>query len=668
MVILGINAGYNFPYENKYHVYTGGHNHDASACLLVNGKVIYAIEEERLTRIKHTTSFPYMSIQACLKHGGLQFDDIDVIAIMGEEKEHNITLMQDYLNNQHNEMSYFSHREILKSNFEKSIGVNISDKKIHFVNHHVAHASSSYYMSGFKDSLVLVIDGYGDNASGMVLTGINGELKRLKSLKEYYSLGDFYLTGIAFLGYSEYDEYKVMGLAPYGNAERYKNIFRKLYRLWPDGEYELFPSYFSRLFADKIQIRKKGEAFKQEHMDFAAGLQAATEDVFMHIVKHYRQKTGLDYLCLSGGVTQNCSINGKIYYSRLFQKMFIQPAAGDAGGSVGAALYVYHKLNPENKPNKQPHTYLGIPLSDDMSVEQTLRQFDSFIEYQYEESIVEKTSELLAGGSIIGWVQGRSEFGPRALGNRSIIADPRPAENKDIINQMVKKREAYRPFAPSVLSECVGEYFEVPNSQEFDYMNIVLQVREDKRSMLGAVTHIDGSARVQTVQKQTNPLYWKLIQAFYEKTGLPILLNTSFNNNAEPIVDSCADAVICFLTTKLDYLVVGNYVVRRKKYSITEYDQYKIVLPKHIQLRRKTMQIMEGDTRVQNELYFISMFKQRIIDEDIYQVLLRAIEGEALSKILADYLPDQKRALYDAVLELWRERYIQLIPRSEVDK
>ena len=666
MVILGINGGYNLPYENRYHVYKGGYEHDASACLLVNGKVEYAIEEERLTRIKHTTSFPYMSIQACLKYGGLLIHDIDAIAIMGEEKQHNLVLMQDYVNNQHSERSYFSYRELLKSNFEKSLDVCISDEKIHFINHHVAHASSSYYQSGFQDSLILAIDGYGDNASGMVLTGINGEMKRLKSLKDYYSLGDFYLTGIAFLGYSEFDEYKVMGLAPYGNAERYHKLFRKLYRLLPDGEYELYSHCFTHLFADKIQIRKKGEEFKQEHMDFAAGLQAAIEDIFMHIVKHYRQETGMDHLCLSGGVAQNCSINGKIYYSGLFQKMFIQPAAGDAGGSVGAALYVYHKLNPEHRPNKQPHTYLGSKLGDDMSVEQTLRQFDSFIEYQYVEDVAEKASVLLAGGSIIGWVQGRSEFGPRALGNRSIIADPRPPENKDIINQMVKKREAYRPFAPSVLSEYVGKYFEVPkDGQEFDYMNIVLQVREDKRSVLGAVTHINGSARVQTVQKQTNPLYWKLIQAFLVKTGVPILLNTSFNNNAEPIVDSCTDAVICFLTTKLDYLVVGNYVVCRINHSITEYDRYKIILPKHIQLRRKITQITEQDIRVQNELYFVSVFKQRIIDEDTYHVLSRTIEGEALSKILADFLPDQRNALYDEVIDLWRERYIQLIPRSE---
>ncbi len=659
MFILGLNSGYNLPYENLYNAPFAGYNHDTSACLLKDGEVVCAYEEERLTRIKHTNAFPLQSIKACLDYAGISMQEIDAIAFMGEEKHHNQELMKHFFYNQHFETNIYTFRQLIKRNFETAFGEKLDEKKIHFTNHHVAHACSSYYMSGFKDSLVIAIDGYGDAASGMIFAGENNELKLLHSMNEFISLGNFYGDAIAFLGYSIFDEYKVMGLAPYGNDAKYKKVFNKLYKLLPGGQYETYPYLLNPIFVDIFNIRKKGEEFTQDHMDFAAGLQQATENIFLHIVHSYQQKTGLKNLCLSGGVAQNCTINGKIYYAGIFDGIFIQPAAGDAGGSIGAAINTAKQLDQTIQFNKQQHTYLGKPLADDSRIEKTLKKYASFLDYRFEGEIVQKTADMLTEGKIIGWVQGRSEFGPRALGNRSIIADPCPAKNKDIINKMVKKRESYRPFAPSVLSEYVDAYFKVPNSaQEFDYMNIVLSVKEDKREQLGAVTHVDGSARVQTIQKRTNPLYWSLVKAFHDRTGVPILLNTSFNNNAEPIVDSCEDAIICYLTTDLDYLVIGNYIVSRKEDKNQNYSEVKIGLPCNMQLQSKKQQISNKNIISLYEIYNISAYRRRVIDEDMYCFLQACLTGKKVGEIAEGYDEQTMEKIYCEIKDLWKERYL----------
>ncbi len=374
---------------------------------------------------------------------------------------------------------------------------------------------------------------------------------------------------MSFLGYQRFDEYKAMGLAPYGNPRTYEGLFQRMVRLQPEGRYALASEQESLMMLMGepwllAKARRKGEPFSQEHKDFAAGLQQCLERVVQHVVGHFQRATGTRRLCLSGGVAHNCTLNGRLMRSGLFERIYIQPAAHDAGNALGAALNVLREAGQPVPKVLMPHVFLGKAIGSADEIKARLAAWGSLIQAQKTASAPETAAELIAQGAVIAWVQGRSEFGPRALGNRSILADPRPAENKRIINAMVKKREAYRPFAPSVIEERLTDFFEVPPGADgAPFMILALPVRPEARAVLGAVTHVDGSARVQSVSRVDNPRYHALIEAFGRRTGVPVVLNTSFNNNAEPIVDSVDDAVTTFLTTGLHFLVIGDWLVRK---------------------------------------------------------------------------------------------------------
>jgi carbamoyltransferase len=450
--------------------------------------------------------------------------------------------------------------------------------KMTFCSHHIAHAQSAFLLSGFPSSLVVCLDGGGENAPGPDLSGLIGHFdgERFSVLCEHRaeerSIGLWYRTAMALLGYRLFDEYKVMGLAPYGRRETFEELASTWYRLLPEGEFSLASSDPMKFFLGAQsyglveQARRRGEPLTQTHKDLACALQQSVEKVIVHVVTHFREKTGERSLCLAGGVAQNSSANGRLLYSGLFDRIFVQPAAYDAGGALGAALHATIDAR-RIRPSRLRHVFLGTDATADArGVLAELESWSPLIQFEaVGDDLERRTAGLLAEGKVVGWVQGRSEFGPRALGNRSIVADPRPAGNKDRINAMIKKREGYRPFAPSVLEEQADRFFELPDREtDLGFMTFVVRVKEAQRGLLGATTHVDGTARVQTVSAGANPRFHRLIAEFGRLTGVPVLLNTSFNNHAEPIVESARDAVVGFLTTGLDALAIGRCLVYAK--------------------------------------------------------------------------------------------------------
>ena len=562
MIVLGLSGGVDFVVDDDFDLPFNAY-HDSAAVLVRDGEVIAGVEEERLNRIKHTNKAPGRSARFCLEYAGIEPSQLDAVAFYETEPFFARELQRMHLADP-TRRALFTPRALIQRLFRHEFGAEIEAHRIHFVDHHVAHAVSAYTMSGFDDALVVTLDGQGNGVSGSVYDGDGPELKSLRRMATRDSLGHLYWDVIKFLGYGLFDEYKVMGMAPYGDPERYRDLFSTFFDLLPDGEYRLYRERVLELFGI-ARPRRRGEEFTREHQDIAAAVQAVTEEIGLHVLQHFQRATGRSRLCLAGGVAHNCSLNGKVLYSGLFEQIFVQPAAHDAGGALGAALEVHAQLRPDEPIVPAQHVYWGRSVASNDEVGELLTRWGDLIEAERSVQIVERTADLLASGQVIGWVQGRSEFGPRALGNRSILADPRPAENKDIINRMVKKREGYRPFAPSVPKEDVDRYFVTTATQkDFPYMSVVLDVRSEWQGKLAAVTHVDGTARIQTVCRDANPRYWELIRAFGDRAGVSVLLNTSLNNHAEPIVDSARDAVTCFLTTELDGMVIGDWLVRKR--------------------------------------------------------------------------------------------------------
>ncbi|APO46205.1 hypothetical protein BS614_20710 [Paenibacillus xylanexedens] len=656
MYILGLNAGPDLVYEETSD--SGlAYSHDSAAVLLRDGKVVAGIEEERLNRMKHSSKAPVQAIRYCLEQGGIGIEEIDYIAFY---------LSFERARSELNETRQGILRYILIA-----FGYEFPSERILFINHQLAHAMSTYAMSGFEQALVFSVDGSGDGISGMILSAENKQMKTLYELPRAHSLGDFYERIIQFLGYKRFDEYKVMGLAPYGDPSVYRTFFKKFYSLLPGGDYRIHV-HLPLLF-DLVPPRKKSEPFNQQHKDIAAALQESLEEIVTHIVTHYQKVTGHKQLCLAGGVAHNCTMNGKLLYSGLFKNIFVQPAAHDAGAALGAALCVHYKQRPQDPFYPLEHLYWGPHIGNDAEILETLSPWESWLEWEYVgDELIERTAELLADGSVIGWVQGRSEFGPRALGNRSIIADPRPAENKEIINAMVKMREGYRPFAPSVLEEKAADYFEVPGGMEKSpYMIFVLNVKEDKRKLLGAITHVDGTARIQTVSSQTNPRYWSLIRAFEALTGIPIILNTSFNNNVEPIVDSATDAIVSYLTTKLNYLVIGNYLIRKKAVSDEAILHLYPKLPCYAVLYKKRGRGGEGQLETKAQVCRNDSESSNMpISVELFELLAQANGKRTFQNIIvAVHGQDELlcRSLAAEMHKLWSHRLVELSPAVHED-
>jgi carbamoyltransferase len=548
--------------------------HDSSAVLVRDGTVVAAIEEERLNRVKHTTCFPVHAINYCLQQVGVGLEAVDAISTDWEEEFIDMHIVRQTLEAPGGTVpghellhctQYPSIREYIGMAFRHAFNVDVSHK-IRFCKHHLAHLYAAWYPSGFQDALVLCVDGIGDGLSGLVAHCNEAGVKILRYFPPLQSLGNFYARAISALGYARFDEYKVMGLAPYGDPAAFEELFSNSYRLLPEGRFTLSSNAenTSHFLKAGIRGRRRGEPFTQWHKDFAAGLQLALERIAVHVVRHYQQATGARRLCVAGGVAHNCSMNGRLLQLNLFDSVYVQPAAHDAGNSLGSALAISRELGVRPAAGVFPHVFYGTNIGGSEVIGERLARWSPLLEAERVADAPREAARLIAEGAVIGWVQGRSEFGPRALGNRSILADPRPKENKDLINAMVKKREGYRPFAPAVLEERLQEIFELNGPASIAAnMTFVLPVRAEMREVLGAVTHVDGTARVQCVIREFNERFHSLIAEFGRLTGVPVVLNTSFNNNCEPIVDSIDDAIVCFLTTDIQYLVIGDWLVRK---------------------------------------------------------------------------------------------------------
>ena len=547
---------------------------DTAAALLVDGRLVAAAAEERFDGQKHSRKFPAQAIDYCLTAGGISPSDLDYVAhpfdYGGDEP-----FFSDQSSFYRELFTEVLAPEQVKGLAERQLGVDLSGRFVP-VRHHLAHAETAFAPSDFGEALVVVSDGVGERHSASVYVGNRSGLECITSVSATNSLGIVYGLVTMYLGFEFGDgEYKVMGLAPYGDARVYRDQFAEhCIRVRSDGRYDTpillqnatdqDKETFRPALAEMERIfgprRHPGEQISQRHKDVAAALQKATEAAHLHFVTHYQKETGMEHLCLAGGVALNCVANGLLLRSKRFKDIFVQPAAGDDGAALGAALNVARQIN-------EP---VSIPAGSsfgpgDTALNAVKRASDAAQDVEWEifeddDALLTAVAERLASGEIVGWFQGRMEFGPRALGYRSILADPRPDDMQSRINQLIKKREGFRPFAPAIPVEKADEFFEIDadEAHAFSNMLFVAYVRESYRALLPATTHIDGSARVQTVDAEVNPLFWRLLHAFGKRTGVPIILNTSFNVAGQPIVRTPEMAVQTFLTAGLDACVVGR--------------------------------------------------------------------------------------------------------------
>ncbi len=565
----------------------GYFGHDASAALLLDGKVIACASEERFTRLKYSlnltgnTLLPENAIKYCLNYAGINIKDVDLVAHYCRfDKsiiEKRLELLKPLISVEDEKkvgesyskiFSTMMERELIIGQFERMTGA--IPKKFVQVRHHEAHAASAFYPSGFAESLIFTIDGTGELESSLVAVGKEKTIREIGTTLLPTSLGALYLIITVFLGFKTLgDEYKVMGLASYGNANKYRKVFDQLVVLGENGQYHT--PWLSKTGLKEFLIENLGNSrgangqFEERHADIAAALQESLNKAVLHTLKYFQTVTQLSNLTMAGGVALNCTLNGVIARSGLFKNIFIQPASSDEGCSAGAALYAYFNANGkiDHKKFKWDDVYFGPGYTKDEIVE-TLNQFKKDVFPTKYVNIAKAAASQIAKGKVVGWFQGRMEFGPRALGNRSILADPRDSGMKDKINEKVKRRESFRPFAPAVLEEDANEYFDMTGLEDSPFMLFTVPVKKDKYNIIPAVTHVDGTARVQTVSLKTNPRFWNLINEFKDITGLPVLLNTSFNIKNEPIVCSPKDALSCFLSTNIDCVAIGDYLVKKR--------------------------------------------------------------------------------------------------------
>ena len=665
MLIMGICGGFDPLYEERYQL---GRDfvHDGASVLVEDGEVVAGIEEERINRIKHSNKSFFLSLRHCLAARGAKLDDVDAFAYYATEPF--LTQSLRALDLYRPEIgTHPDARGLLAAMFAREFGRAPAPERLTFVDHHLAHAMSAYAASGFEDALVLTVDGAGEQVSTTVGEVRDGKFHVLRVKPVVDSLGFFYLEVIRFLGYTIFDEYKVMGLAPYGDAGRYRAVVSTFYALLPDGEYRIFKERVLALL-DVLPPRRRGEPFRQEHMDLAAALQAALEEIVLHVLGHFARATGQARLAIAGGVGQNSTMNGTILRSGLFRDVFVAPAAADSGCALGAALAVARERDPARPRRRLAHVYWGTDVEAPDVLEPMLARWSDLLRYRRLDDAPAEAARLIAGGAVLGWVQGRSEFGPRSLGNRSIVADPRVAGHKETINAMIKKREGYRPFAPSVLAERVRDFFEVPTAEErFPFMSFVLPVREEWRARLGAITHVDGSARLQTVSRDVNPRFWSLIAAFERLTGVPILLNTSFNNNVEPIVDTVEDAVVCYLTSGLHYLVAGDFLVEKHALEPERIRDLRVSLPVAAELVR-SYRSAGYDRRVDAWAvrWNYDATREQALSPAAFD-LLRSSDGRATLRELIERqapAPAERRAILEEMLALWHDRWVVLRPAT----
>jgi carbamoyltransferase len=575
MIVLGINA---------YHG-------DASAAILVDGELKAAVEEERFERVKHWAGFPKRSVEYCLESVGARLEDVDHVAIGRNTRAHLLDKIL-YVMKKRPSVDFIKDRaanmlKVRKPKNELALALGVDPERLraqqHNVEHHRSHQASAYYCAPYDESAVVSVDGFGDFVGAMWAIGQKNQMNVLKRVGFPHSLGLFYSGMTQYLGFPRFgDEYKVMGMSAYGQPEeKLMQKVRQIVRLTDDGGFELGLEYFQhhtkgiamtwvgeprydQIFSDKMvellgPLREKGQPVDDRILAIAACVQKRYEEAYFHMLSTAARLTGSRNICVAGGCGQNSLANGKVLLRGQFDDIFVQPASYDAGTALGAALYTHHHILGNQRTWKMEHSYWG-PGYTDNQIEQMLKDEKADYKVLPDEEMFKVVARAIADGGIIGWFQGRLEWGARALGHRSILANPLRPDMKDILNLRIKKRESFRPFAPAILMEAVGDYFEQTKPDPF--MVKVYKIKPEKRAAIPAVTHVDGTGRLQTVTKEEEPKYYGVIKAFGEITGVPILINTSFNEN-EPIVCTPKQAYDCFKRTRMDMLVLGNCVLAK---------------------------------------------------------------------------------------------------------
>lgn len=573
-----------------------GVGHDSAAALLQNGKLVAAAAEERFCRLKHATARggrtlgPRQAAEFCFRQVGASFEDVEHIAFYCDFSEEalreRIAAMEPHLVPEIRQRVIDAYHAVyagtvcnarIAEEIAELFDGRIGSAEIHFVPHHLAHAASAFYSSGYRESGVLTIDGFGEKSSSIFAIGGLDGLKVLEETLLPSSLGMLYMMMTAYLGFRPLDgEYKVMGLASYGDPKTYAKEFAELIEQQPDGSCLTtklvradFRAYIEELLGP---ARTTGGPVTRREMDIAAALQKGFEDAMLDRMAYLKTKYGIDRICLAGGVALNVVMTGRLARSGLFKQTYVFPASGDDGASVGAAQYLLHDILREPPPDAPVRTMsLGPAFSGDQ-VARALENHVGKLAYHKLDNVEEAVADALVEGKVVGWFQGRMEFGPRALGNRSILADPRTEEMRDVVNVRVKLREEFRPFAPAALAEFSDDYFDMHGVVRSNFMEYVVPARKLGAENAKAVVHVDGSARIQTVERAQNEPFWKVIEAFRRRTGIPIVLNTSFNVRGEPIVCTPEDAIRCFISTNIDMLVIEGYMVVKRVGKVLEED------------------------------------------------------------------------------------------------
>jgi predicted NodU family carbamoyl transferase len=663
MIVLGISGFFNLADRPSYRTVSPHFYHDAAAALIIDGEVVAAAEQERFDRIKHSNNFPLDAISSCLDVAQTRYTEIDRVAFFFAEDHTDRTLLSLHVTE--GEKKFKFARDFILEALDSRFGSKLASEVITFVKHHDAHAACAHFdRNAVGNALVCVVDGAGEKDSISLYIGTPDRLTLLKQYARELSIGHFYGFMTDYLGFGDFAEYKVMGLAAYGNPQVYRSAVQRGYELLPEGGFSIEPEEIARQLAlSGAGPRRPGDAVSTADANVAAAVQEITENVMLHILKYAQRETGTRSLCLAGGVGQNSSMNGLIARSGLFEEVYVHYAPHDSGAALGAALLVGRQNTIRRSASKKKATrtlaakngspiapFLGPSVVTGKEVRDDLARWSGMIEYQELADLREQVAIPITRGSLVGIARGRAEFGPRALGNRSIVADPRQAESRELVNSLVKGRERFRPLAPAVLSEAASDFFLLPSCKaSLEYMGIVVPVRNEAQNVLEAVTHVDGTARVQLVDRNKLPWFYSLIEECGSITDVPIVLNTSFNNHSEPIVQTAHDALQCYLTSILDILVIDELVITKKR-NLEELDcSFAVEV-------RKDVGIFEHRDARKEWAYFLDAGRRgRVGISRELAVMLTTAKMSVISPLSSGNLMHE-------IIDLWREHFVTVRP------
>ncbi len=658
MLTLGLAGGLDPVHEARLDS-PENFTYDGAAVLIEDGTVIAGIEEARVDRIRRSNKFPVAAIRFCLEQRGARPEDLDRIAYYVPEAAANHLLSRMYLARPEIEIRLDA-RTLLAATLGRELGAKIDPAKLRFFDHKLTHAVGAMAHSGFDEALVLVLDNSGGLFRAHRNEGGAIHLDELVAIPPARSTTRLCQTLLPFLGLGHLDDQQMVAMAPHGDPATFRSLFRSLYELLPNGDYALRLERAAQ-FVGKLQPRGKQNP-GQQHNDFAAALQEVQEEIVLHLLRHHREATGLPSLCMAGGIVENSRTNGKVLYAHLFDEIFVHPAPTDAGCALGAALMASEDAGRPAPRQRLHHVSWGTDADADAEIE--LERWRGFITVERSRDVARETAGLLARGEMVGWVQGRSEFSPRSLGSRSVLADPRPAENRARVDRTLYRPAGSVAVEPSMLEENAHDFFELPDGTDsLPYMTFGVQVREEKREMLAATIDADGTAWLQTVSRETSPRFRELIRAFKELTGVPAVLNTSFSARSEPIVDSVEDAVASFLTTDLDTLVVGDFVARKSAPAREDRLALRVSLPPYVRLQQTKSFVGPGRTaagcqiRTSYDAGFSHPVSRPLFD------LLMGLEGERpLGELLEGHQieGEGEPALLAELNELWAQRLVRL--------